>query len=792
MTMEPQSEKGPRTAANEGGTDPSRGVPRHVRRTAAERSLAGGGLGTDAVDWLIIAVAAGVLFARIMLAEPLQSANDRSRWCTVFSLVEDGTYRIDRIASHPRWDTIDKVLHEGHFYSSKPPLLATVTAGLYWIVKHTLGWDLWSRTAAVSRLILLVINWMPWVLALVALRSIVRRWDVSPTGRITVLLLAGFACLVLPFLTTLNNHTVAASSLVFALWGLLRIVEQPPRTDWIGRPLPVAVGGLPSSEPAGGRGAARSSRMRDLSGWLFAWTGFWAAMVPCHELPAFVWGPVAWWLCLRQSPRRTWLFFVPAALVPLGAFFVTNYIATGGWKPFYAYYGTEKYRYVVDGIPSYWADPHGIDRGGESPLVYLFHCVLGHHGIVSLYPALLVTVYGWWLTLGRRSSDPSGAVNRPGKDNADGAAEVSDTAPDGGGCGRLGALRAQKIAALLGLLLTVWILAFYLSRTANYNYGGVSAALRWAIWLTPLWLLPVPAAVEHGMQRFGHRAFAAVLAVLLAISAFSATYPFANPWQHPWLYVLLERWGLIDYRDRPVPFPRDVWSWVVNPPSADSRGDWVELAGYDETGQAFVIRITDRGPVGDGDDGGDGASRATRGRRWLEIRWQAAAEAAPCRRAVYMLDADAWADGAELEEYLLWPRKGAAIDRLLGNVPRPEWLPNEPSAEVADQWTTALRGVPRARPYYPGLIRYVKTPLRREAFRCQRSATQVLYTPPGRRRPLRFRCDLWISPEVPFGIVQVEWTVWDVDRNEIVHRRRATVRSASRTLPQADHFVERG
>ena len=71
-------------------------------------------------------------------------ANDISRWCTVWSLLERGTYAIDECP----WQlgTQDKVLlpdpfpPEGqepskHFYSSKPPLLPTLIAGVLWPVR---------------------------------------------------------------------------------------------------------------------------------------------------------------------------------------------------------------------------------------------------------------------------------------------------------------------------------------------------------------------------------------------------------------------------------------------------------------------------------------------------------------------------------------------------------------------------------------------------------------------------------------------------------------------------------
>ena len=70
------------------------------------------------------------------LQRPFLSANDRSRWMTIRSLVEYGKYEIDDIRGQPNWDSIDEVKHMGrdgqmHFYSSKPPLLATLIAGEY-------------------------------------------------------------------------------------------------------------------------------------------------------------------------------------------------------------------------------------------------------------------------------------------------------------------------------------------------------------------------------------------------------------------------------------------------------------------------------------------------------------------------------------------------------------------------------------------------------------------------------------------------------------------------------------
>ena len=98
------------------------------------------------------------------------SANDRSRWCTIAALVEDGTYEIDpfleiRGAKQNRrpWYTIDLVRHRGddgefHYYSSKPPLLPTMYAGVYWCVSRTMGMWLSNHPLYLGRIILWLVN----------------------------------------------------------------------------------------------------------------------------------------------------------------------------------------------------------------------------------------------------------------------------------------------------------------------------------------------------------------------------------------------------------------------------------------------------------------------------------------------------------------------------------------------------------------------------------------------------------------------------------------------------------
>ena len=96
----------------------------------------------------LVIIAATSLALGHCLRQPTQmGANDISRWCTVWSLLERGTYVIDDCP----WqiETQDKVLREPkgasgpspgkHFYSSKPALLPTLIAGILYPARMATG-----------------------------------------------------------------------------------------------------------------------------------------------------------------------------------------------------------------------------------------------------------------------------------------------------------------------------------------------------------------------------------------------------------------------------------------------------------------------------------------------------------------------------------------------------------------------------------------------------------------------------------------------------------------------------
>src|SRR6202790_4379817 len=129
------------------------------------------------------------------IERPFLSGNDRSRWDTVRALVEHGTYAIDEIVVQPGWDTIDMVKHddqgrpapkvdEGHLYSSKPPLLATLWAGEYWVIHKLTGKTLGAHPYAIGRCMLILSNVVALAILFWLLAELAERFGTTDFGRI--------------------------------------------------------------------------------------------------------------------------------------------------------------------------------------------------------------------------------------------------------------------------------------------------------------------------------------------------------------------------------------------------------------------------------------------------------------------------------------------------------------------------------------------------------------------------------------------------------------------------------
>jgi hypothetical protein len=356
---------------------------------------------------LLVITAATALALGHTLRQPTQmAANDISRWCTVWSLLERGSYVIDECP----WqiDTQDKVFRAvktpvggregepaaGHYYSSKPALLPTLIAGILYPARLATGIPLdrvvlqeraerwtqkpdpdspykvkgvletpkeparWPVYVFYFKPILILLNVIPFGVFLILYARVLDRYALNDWAWFFCLVAASFGTYLLPFSQTLNNHTVAAYSAFFGVYQILRI--------WEGHAL---------------------------AGWRFALAGFCAAFAFTNELPALAFLVLVGGFLTLRHPRYSLAYFVPAALVPIAAFAAAQYAALGELKLQYESFGSDEYLYEG----SLWKTPLELDAFNDHPesyATYFFHLTFGHHGIFSLTPIFLFSALG--------------------------------------------------------------------------------------------------------------------------------------------------------------------------------------------------------------------------------------------------------------------------------------------------------------------------------------------------------------------------------------------------------------
>jgi len=546
------------------------------------------------IYWLIGLTAIAITVGRIAVFHgrdgetAFGSANDRSRWATVASLVEHGTYAIDtQIALRSEtyqnrrpWDTIDKVRHLGrdgkqHFYSSKPPLFPTLVAGVYVVVNVLTGMTLTEQPLYATRLVLILVNVPLLSLFYFATISSIDILCRSEWAKIVVAIATCFGTLLLPFSISLNNHLPAAAATAAVMWifvmasehldnTVVRVVAPFPIYWWVLAGL-AAKTGIDFSAMLDGYFGFHIPDGPDGVDVVLA--GLAAAFAVANELPSLSMF-VLWVILFAFVDRLSILPFLAGAVVVAIAFFGTNWIAHQSWRPPYAHRGNGAY---IAELPSEVRPPDD-ELIEEVRMALLKNSLTGYESEISITPseepdrwivqadenryALIVRENKWKLNEwddwyeypgtywkeGVRKGVDKGEPSRwvylfqmtLGHHGIFSLTPIWLLVPWGlvGGL-RYGPADYRRLNAAV-LIASVVCIAFYVALPlVDRNYGGVSIGFRWMLWLAPLWLLMLAPVVEELSDvRWGRRAIYA----LLAISIFSVSTCLETPWDHPWLY----------------------------------------------------------------------------------------------------------------------------------------------------------------------------------------------------------------------------------------------------------------
>lgn len=177
---------------------------------------------------------------------------------------------------------------------------------------------------------------------------------------------------------------------------------------------------------------------------------------------------------------------------------------------------------------SYWlpGNKKGVDLGEPDRWSYLLHFTIGHHGLLSLTPIWIWSIFGGllWVIYGQNAIQ-----------NCQGYRSESVENNQLSGLKRW--ILSQHGIASAMMLVSIACVIFYASRNIeDRNYGGVCSGFRWLFWIIPGWIwLAIPAIDRCATKPFWRGLV--YLAIVLGIIA--AVIPWANPWSHPWPYRIL-------------------------------------------------------------------------------------------------------------------------------------------------------------------------------------------------------------------------------------------------------------
>src|SRR6185503_5802411 len=118
----------------------------------------------------------------------------------------------------------------GHWVSSKPPLLPTYGAGVYWVVKKLTGYTIAEHEGIVVWTVGMFTGWLSHLVFLIYFHRLLLLFLKRRLAILLTLLCGGFAYLGVAWATAINNHSVGAAFQVAGFYYAYRVrTELRPR-----------------------------------------------------------------------------------------------------------------------------------------------------------------------------------------------------------------------------------------------------------------------------------------------------------------------------------------------------------------------------------------------------------------------------------------------------------------------------------------------------------------------------------------------------------------------------------
>lgn len=283
----------------------------------------------------------------------LRNANTASRFATIESLVDHGTFYINK----SRYVfTIDKYKVGDHYMSSKPPVLSTLAAGVYYGYQKLTGEKIRTHEGNVVRVVSLFTGGLAHLVFLIFFYRLCWLLMERELAIMVSMAAASFAYLGVAYATHINNHSIAAALGVAGLYYACRIRNgHAPRA------------------------------------WHWPLAGLILGLLPTIDLSSLAITAAIGLYLLSHDWKKTLLWFAPALLPGAVLHLALTYEISGSFEIFYLNSDLKKFKGF------HFRNAGGIDGLREPKHIYAWNVLLGHHGLFSMTPLL---AFGLW-ELGR-------------------------------------------------------------------------------------------------------------------------------------------------------------------------------------------------------------------------------------------------------------------------------------------------------------------------------------------------------------------------------------------------------
>lgn len=289
----------------------------------------------------------------------INSTNPASRFLTMESIVERGTFIINEKHIY----TDDKMIREGNYYSSKPPVLTVMGSGIYYILHKAFNQRLpqepYYFTANLSvYIITLILVGIPFLLLLFFFYKTLKILKINSEYQVVLLIGLGLGTLYLTYSITLNNHLPAGAFLFISFYYLLKI---------------------------------KFNQSDNYKKYFFL-SGLFASLALVIDLAALFFFILFFFYLIYSFPFKKSIYFISAAAPIFIIHLFFTYHITGDFLP--VQFHPEFSNNFSTHQKAVWSQlGGGNEKINRNLFVYIINILFGTHGLFSYSPILLFALY---------------------------------------------------------------------------------------------------------------------------------------------------------------------------------------------------------------------------------------------------------------------------------------------------------------------------------------------------------------------------------------------------------------